>query len=243
MLHTPYIGDPRSASLKKTIQVFINKITRISPLKGGTFLDVGCGDGSFTIPLSGNYSKVIGLDVQQAFLDTFKEKVNGNDRFEILNMSAEKMSFASNSIDTIVTIETIEHIPDLQKAAKEFYRVLKPGAELVITCPNRLFPFENHGMRLGKKQILTRIPLLPYFPFLHNRLGLARVFTVRSLDKLFLPLGFKKEKVDYIWPTFEHGGNVFSPLLRPFFKVMRRMEESPLRLFGTSILIRYVKPQ
>ncbi|HEU5292714.1 MAG TPA: class I SAM-dependent methyltransferase [Cyclobacteriaceae bacterium] len=241
MITTPYIGDPRGASMVKTIQVFQNKIRKISALKGTTFLDVGCGDGSFTIPLSENYMEVTGMDVQQSFLDVFQNKVKGKEKFKVLNMSAEAMEFPDNSFDTIVTIETVEHIPDLNKAAKEFYRVLKPGAELIITCPNRFFPFENHGMRIGNKEIHTRIPLLPYIPFLHDKFSLARVFTVNSLDKLFVPLGFKKVKVDYIWPTFEHGGNVFSPMLRPLFKVMRRMEESWLRFFGTSILIRYVK--
>ena len=241
MSSVPFIGAPRGATHRKTITVFVDKISKISNLRGERLLDVGCGDGSFTIPLSENYNKVFGIDVQAPFLNTFQTTINGNDKFTILNMSAEEMAFDDNSFDTIMTIETIEHIPDLQKAAKEFYRVLKPGGELVITCPNRLFPFENHGMRIGKKEFHTRIPLLPYLPFLHNKLSLARVFTVRELDKLLLPVGFTKSKVDYIWPTFEHGGNIFSPLLRPLFSVMRRMEESNVRLFGTSILIRYSK--
>jgi len=238
----PYIGDPRDASMKKTISVFCKKIENISSLRGNTLLDVGCGDGSFTIPLSKNFKKVIGLDVQQKFLDTFKIKVEHDPRFQIYNMSAEAMTLESNSIDTIITIETIEHIPDLNKAMSEFFRVLRPGGELIITAPNRWFPFENHGMRIGSKEILTRIPLLPYFPFLHDRYGLARVFTENNLDKRLLPLGFKKEKIDYIWPTFEHGGNIFSPLFRPLFGIMRFLENSPINLFGTSILAKYRKP-
>jgi SAM-dependent methyltransferase len=241
MSQPPFIGAPRGAGYKRTISVFTDKIGRISSLKGDHLLDVGCGDGSFTIPLAENFGKVTAIDVQQPFLDAFAKKVSGQQKFRILNMSAEMMEFHGSTFDTLITIETIEHIPDLEKAAREFYRVLKPGGDLVITCPNRFFPFENHGMRIGKKEFHTRIPLLTYVPPLHDRFSLARVFSVKTLDRLFLPLGFKKEKVDYLWPTFEHGGNVFSPLLRPLFGVMRRMEESSLRFFGTSILIKYVK--
>jgi SAM-dependent methyltransferase len=235
------VGAPRDSGYKRTISVFRNKIQNISHLTGDKLLDVGCGDGSFTVPLSDNFKKVVAIDVQQNFLERFKKKVSGSGKFEILNMSAEEMDFESNTFDAIITIETIEHIPDLQKAAREFYRVLKPGGELIITCPNRLFPFENHGMRIGKKEFHTRIPLLPYIPFLHSKYSLARVFTVNSLHKLFVPLGFRKEKVDFIWPTFEHGGNIFTPVLRPLFKVMRVMERSFVRPFGTSILIKYKK--
>lgn len=241
MSNIPFVGAPRGATHRKTISVFVNKISSMSKLCGDHLLDVGCGDGSFTVPLSVNYRKVTGIDVQQDFLNVFKKAVGTADKFEIINMSAEAMDFDSDSFDTIITIETIEHIPDLEKAAAEFYRVLKPGGELIITCPNRLFPFENHGMRIGKKEFHTRIPLLPYFPFLHDRLSLARVFTVGSLDRIFRPKGFKKQKVDYIWPTFEHGGNIFSPLLRPLFGLMRRLERSGVKPFGTSILIKYIK--
>jgi len=241
MDNTPFVGAPRSTSYKKTISVFKNKIEKISNLRCEKLLDVGCGDGSFTMPLSENIQNIYGIDVQESFLNSFRAKVNGDKRYEVFLMSAESMSFESNSFDILLTIETIEHIQDLQKAAKEFFRVLKSGGELIITCPNRLFPFENHGIRIGKKEFHTRIPLLTYFPPLHNRYSLARVFTVGSLDRLFLPLGFKKVKVDFIWPTFEHGGNIFTPMLKPLFKIMRLMEESWLKFFGTSVLIKYIK--
>jgi hypothetical protein len=70
---------------------------------------------------------------------------------------------------------------------------------------------------------------------------MARVFTVRTLDKLFESRGLSRHQLDYAWPTFEHGGNRFQPMLRPLFGLMRRLERSPLRFFGTSIVARYEK--
>ena len=63
-------------------------------------------------------------------------------------MSSCKMDFPNEYFDAILTIEAIEHIPNLISAISEFYRVLKKGGELIITCPNRLFPFENHGIMI-----------------------------------------------------------------------------------------------
>jgi SAM-dependent methyltransferase len=156
-------------------------------------------------------------------------------------MSASEMTFPDAFFDTFLTIETLEHIPDLPGAARGIVRVLRPGGELLITVPNRWFPFENHGMRIGSWNC-GRVPLLPYLPWLHRRLAMARVFTVRDLDSLFAVQGLKRCLVDYAWPTFEHGGNPLQRYLRPTFGLMRKLERSPLRMFGTSVFVKYVKP-
>lgn len=237
----PIVGAPRDASCRKTISVIANKLAAISPLRGRRMLDVGCGDGSFTVALAEHFAEVHGIDVQEAWLDQFRRRVSEDPRFVITPMSASAMTFLDGYFDVLVTIETIEHIPDLLRAADEFYRVLKPGGQCLLTCPNRFFPFENHGLRWRGRDYSRRIPLLPYIPPLHDRLSLARVFTVRRLDQIFLPRGFSRRAVDYAWPTFEHGGNPLQRFLKPLFGVMRWMENSPLRFFGSSIVARYDK--
>jgi SAM-dependent methyltransferase len=237
----PIVGAPRDEGCSKTISVIKSKLAGMSPLRGQRLLDVGCGDGSFTIEFSRNYEQIYGIDVQEPWLRRFQLRVQDDPRFCVSRMSASAMGFPDNYFDTLVTVEVIEHIPDLAGASREFHRVIKPKGELLITCPNRLFPFENHGIRVGGKEYPRRIPLITYLPPLHTRLSLARVFTVRKLEQLFGPLGFVKKSVDYAWPTFEHGGNPFQPLLKPFFGLMRAMEASPLRMFGTSIVIRFEK--
>jgi SAM-dependent methyltransferase len=236
-----FIGAPRNVSCNKTVELMTGKLLQLGRFSGDRLLDVGCGNGAFTIVLGRKFREVHGIDVQEACLSYFQESVRGDDRFAISNMSASAMNFPDAYFDTVVTIETLEHIPDLSGAALEFCRVLKPGGELLITVPNRWFPFENHGMRIGSKQIVGRIPLLPYLPWLHRQWALARIFTVGDLDSLFIGKGLKRVAVDYAWPTFEHGGNPFQHILRRLFGLMRIMERSPLRMFGTSVVVRYVK--
>lgn len=45
------------------------------------------------------------------------------------------LSFADNSIGAIVSVDTLEHIPDYAKAVAEMYRVLKPDATAVVHVP------------------------------------------------------------------------------------------------------------
>lgn len=238
----PFIGAARDASCRKTLEVIVSKLRGLGAFRpGGRLLDVGCGDGVFTKELGEGFSEVYGIDVQQHYLDRFQDAAGGDARFHILNESAAAMRFPDDYFDTIVTIETLEHVAALSQAASEICRVLKPGGELLITVPNRWFPFETHGVRIGKWERGGRVPLLNYWPWLHRRLALARVFTVAELDGLFAVAGLKRAGVDYAWPTFEHGGNPFQRYLKPLFGLMRTMENSPLRMFGSSVIVRYTK--
>ena len=236
-----YVGAPRGAALRKTVELITGKLRRLGSFRGERMLDVGCGDGAFTQVLGADFQEVHGIDVQEDYLERFREETKGDHRYFVTNMSASAMAFPDGHFDTIVTIETLEHVPDLAVAAREMCRVLRPGGELLITVPNRWFPFENHGMRIGSWERHGRIPFLTYLPWLHRRLSLARVFKVADLDSLFVAGGLKRVAVDYAWPTFEHGGNRLQPLLRPLFGLMRALESSPVRLFGSSVIVRYVK--
>jgi SAM-dependent methyltransferase len=155
-------------------------------------------------------------------------------------MSASQLAFPSRYFDSVLSVEAFEHIEEVQSAASECHRVLVAGGELVVTVPNRWFPCENHGGNvLGIK--FTRLPLVTYFPWLHDRVADLRVYTVSSLDRLFVPKGFTRTHCDYLWPTFEHEGNPLQPLLKPLFPVTRVLESSPVKSFGSSIVVRYVK--
>lgn len=237
----PSLGAPRGPNCPRTIAVMTAKLRAVSPLRGRRLLDVGCGVGTITQAVAGGFEEIVGIDVQEPFLERFRQDIAHDPRFVVRAMSASAMAFPDAHFDTIISVEVLEHIPDLQGALNEFARVLRPGGECIVTCPNRLFPFENHGIRWRGRDIGGRFPLLPYLPPLHDRLAVARVFTVRTLDRLFLARGFQRRALDYAWPTFEHGGNPFQPALRWLYGVMRALERSPLRMFGTSIVVNYEK--
>jgi SAM-dependent methyltransferase len=243
MVETPITGNSRDETLTKTVSVFVQKLLPLSNWTGERLLDLGCGDGTFTIHFSKNYREIHGIDIQQKNLDAFARKTSGDPRLHLHNMSSSSMDFPDNHFDTIMTLETLEHVADLPGTAREIHRVLKPSGELLITVPNRWFPCENHGADIGPISI-NRAPLLTYLPPLHRRFARARVFKASDLDHLFHPLGLQRTATDYIWPTFEHGGNFLQPILKPLFGTMRKMENAPmpLKMFGASLVSRYLNP-
>jgi SAM-dependent methyltransferase len=237
---TPILGHSRSDECGRTRDVYVGAIRESCRLEGRRLLDLGCGDGTFTIPLGETFEEVYGVDVQPANIERFARRAPSR-KYRPLLMSAAALEFPDGHFDRIVSLEAFEHIDDMRRAAAECWRVLRPGGEFVVTAPNRWFPCENHGGRLLGREF-GRLPLLTYLPPLHARFANARVFTVRGLDALFEGAGFRRIHVRWLWPTFEHGGNPLQRYLRPLFPVMRTMERSPLKFLGTSILAVYRKP-
>jgi SAM-dependent methyltransferase len=235
--HRPTLGGPAQDDML-VIKVLGEKLQSLAPFRGESYLDVGCGNGAFTLPLGRQFTRTVGVDVEPIRLQECSAKAR--DRAIVLQMSSEEMGFPAECFDLITAIEVIEHIVDLPKALREFARVLKPEGLLCITCPNRLFPFETHGIRWRGRELAGRFPLLPYFPWLHSRLALARVFTLRGLDRLLVPLGFDRVKADFAFPTFERGSRM-GRIMRPLRNLVRLLERTPLRVLGVSIVVCYQK--
>ena len=68
---------------------------------------------------------------------------------------AQALAYPDAVFDTVVSCETIEHLPQPRKALAEFARVLKPGGQLLLTTPNYL------GL-LGLYRMYARLRGRPY---------------------------------------------------------------------------------
>lgn len=53
----------------------------------------------------------------------------------IRSENLESLSYANNFFDLVLTSETLEHVPDIDKAFSEIRRVLKPGGKHIFTTP------------------------------------------------------------------------------------------------------------
>jgi 2-polyprenyl-3-methyl-5-hydroxy-6-metoxy-1,4-benzoquinol methylase len=112
---------------------------------GKTLLEIGCGRGGFSnylLNLKPAASKIYACDFSETALQLARKKyVAGSETLEWKHEDIMALSFPSDYFDTIISCETIEHVPDSAKAIAELYRVLKPNGKLILTCPNYFNPF------------------------------------------------------------------------------------------------------
>ena len=60
--------------------------------------------------------------------------------------------------------EVIEHVQNDAATLAEALRVTGPGGHVAIFAPNRFYPFETHGVYLGKRFIFGNIPFVNWLP-------------------------------------------------------------------------------
>lgn len=114
-------------------------------------LDVGCGTGKGQESF-GVFGTVFGVDFSQDALQFCHQR--GLER--IARANAEKLPIQSNRFDTVVTLDTIEHVPDDQAAISEIFRVLKPGGHLLINVPAYQWLWGPHDVALMHQRRYSR---------------------------------------------------------------------------------------
>ena len=99
-------------------------------------LDIACGEGYGSNIISDVAEYVYAVEIDKNVVKSAKEKyVKKNLEFKC--SSIENIPLKDNSVDVILSFETIEHIPDYIKALNELKRVLKNDGLLVISTPNK----------------------------------------------------------------------------------------------------------
>lgn len=102
---------------------------------GRRLLEVGCGEGYGTALLAGAAAEAVGIDYDALTVAHAAARYR-EVGFVRANLAA--LPVPSESVDALVTLQVIEHVWDHGEFVDECLRVLRPGALLVVTTPNRL---------------------------------------------------------------------------------------------------------
>ena len=97
-------------------------------LPPGRVVDIGCGVGHSYHLLTPR--ETVGVDVDPGALA-------GQDR-ETVVADMRELPFADGSFDAAISVHSIEHVPDADRALAEVARVLRPGGSAAVVTPNRL---------------------------------------------------------------------------------------------------------
>jgi SAM-dependent methyltransferase len=209
-------------------------IRRYTLLDARRILDVGCGLGAYVRKLQAFSSDVYGVDI-----DPDRVAQAQRDLDHIFLAPAEELPFADEHFDVVLMHEVLEHVRDDVQAVHEAYRVTRASGYIVIFAPNRLYPFETHGIYWRGKYHFGNVPLVSYLPSaLRDHLcPHVRAYTRGSLQSLFSGLTYRLVVLTEIYPGYDNVAYGHPKLARFLRDLTYTLESTPLRAFGLSHLM------
>ena len=98
----------------------------------GHVLEIGCGSGGSLVHLRGR--TVVGVDIALRWLMIARRRTPSS---SLVAANAEHLPWADATFDALYADSLVEHLDDPLSAFREFRRVARPGASLVVIGPNR----------------------------------------------------------------------------------------------------------
>jgi 2-polyprenyl-3-methyl-5-hydroxy-6-metoxy-1,4-benzoquinol methylase len=192
-------------------------------LAGRELLEIGCGRGELACELMASTRapvRLIAADFAHAAVRLGRARAASRAVAGLSWMVADvqRIGLPGASVDTVISCETIEHLPDPVQALREFRRVLRPGGRVILTTPNYFGPFGLYRAYLrlrGRRytegdQPICRLTMLPRTLFWIWRAGL-RVRAVDAAGQYLLAPGrlpwepaFLKRLNWLLWPLGLH---------------------------------------
>jgi arsenite methyltransferase len=125
-------------------------IELLAPEPGMQILDVGCGPGHLAAELAeavGPTGQVVGVDVSKDML-ALAERTG----VELVHLQGTNMPFKDGGFDAAVATQVYEFVEPLTDALDELFRVLRPGARIVIldTDWDSLVWHSSNARRMGR---------------------------------------------------------------------------------------------
>jgi ubiquinone/menaquinone biosynthesis C-methylase UbiE len=132
--------------------------------KGFTFIDVGCGDGFFTIPSAkrvGPEGKIYGIDHNQVAINRLREKAakEGLKQVVLTVGKAEELIVCSGCADVVFFGIVLHDFADPMKVLQNAKQMLKPSGKLVNLDWKKelMFLGPPYRIRFSKEQALHLI--------------------------------------------------------------------------------------
>jgi len=179
---------------------FMIKNDKTNFLNGLNILDIGCGGGLISEPMSRLGANVTGIDASEKNISVAKlhSKKSGL-LINYLNTSPENLK-SSMKFDIILNLEIVEHVEDVNLYIKSCYNLLKKGGLMFTATLNRSFMSYIKAI-IGAEYILRWLPIGTH--------DWNKFIKPEELEKILLQKNFS---------TFDIKGLNFNPIVNKWKK-------------------------
>lgn len=199
----------------------------------GSVLVDGCGVGMYARALLPYADAVSAIDIEMEHLAIAARNVPE----ATTGLAAcEALPYADGAFDLVLSHEVLEHVQNDRLAVAEMVRVLRPGGRAIVFAPNRLYPFETHGVYWRGQYHFGNIPLVNYLPVaLRNRLAPhVRVYTGHDLRMLFVGEPVRIVCHTQVFPGYDNIAYRWPALGHWMRRITYAVEGTPLAALGLS---------
>lgn len=173
------------------------------------FLDVGCGEGFYTMPLAAETRFSVGADVSTSVLRlTHSLQDYEPNKLGLNATDVEKLPFPTATFDKALCSHLLEHVLDDRAVVSEVQRVVKPNSVAVFavplkyTTPYRIIRgIEGVGRALLRpgKQVVPPAPPGALDVRLVGKQAHIRHYSVEVFTRMLEEMGFRVERVLGMW--------------------------------------------
>lgn len=200
-------------------------------------LDVGCGTGAVLSELR-SLGETVGVDFSPLALRFAHER-----GLEPLVLGdAQNLPFTEGSFDVVVSLDTVEHVPDDMAAVAGVFRSLRPGGVFVMNVPAFEWLWGPHDVALMHCRRYTRGQvkrLLEAAGFKVERLSYSVFFLFPVVVLMRLVERFRRGPAQVRLPQVPAGLNAFLTRLMDFEASLMSFLPLP---WGSSVVVVARKP-
>jgi len=187
-----FIGSPTERTVGYAYEPVIKSYSK------GLLADVGCG----SVPFYAFYKDLI---TDNICMDWGKEDGEVSHIDYIVDLNTEKIPLETNSVDTVICTDVLEHISKPEHLFSEMARILKPDGNLILTVPFMYWihnsPYDYHRY--------TKYKLIDFCE--QNKLKVVLINEFGGLPEIIYDLVYKGFNLD------------FFPFQRPFLFIWRTL--------------------
>jgi len=192
-------------------------------------LDAACGEGYGSAMLAEVARSVVGVDIDAATV------AHANAKYALENLrfaqgDCARLPLKDDSVDLVVSFETIEHHDRHEEMMREIRRVLRPGGVLLISSPNR--PEYDKTLSEPNPFHVKELDFEEFAQLLRRHFANMAFYAQRVVSgSLIVPYGHDEGG----FADFEEGGKAYSPgLSSPIYFVALASDEDVPQL-GASV--------